>query len=167
MAISTEDTFRDSLVEVLRGIAVTGFEFNENQGNIKDYLLEYGEKTAAAKYLHANINGRNTVRAWAVDVLGNDDWFALGGITRREYRITFRGYYAKGQDGEGYKLLVKHSRKLREALRGLGPTLGGYVSLVTATGRTEIRTITTQDSDIGEILEGTTVYVAQRDNADF
>lgn len=167
MAISTEDTFRDWLVEVLQSIAVTGFEFSNELGNVKDYLLEFADKEGQAKYLSAYIDGRNTVRAWAVDVLGNDDWFAAGGITNREYRITFQGYYAKGVEGEGYKLLVKHSRKLREALRDLGPTLGGYVTYVTATGRPDIRVVGLKDNDIGEILVGTTVYVAQRTNADF
>lgn len=169
MAVSTEETVRDVIVAAFRAIAtdIDGLEFSEPEGNIKDYFLEFEDEALAAKYLMANIDGKKVVRCIAVDVRGNDDWWAAGDMTKRRYSIRVRMYYERGISGEGYRLMVKHARKLRGAIRGLTMSLGGTVSLVSSTGEIDVQQARGVDPVPGVILVGTMAYVAERTNPDF
>lgn len=169
MATSTEATVRSTIIAALRAesVAQTILKFDKPEGNIKDYLIDHETRESIAQYLGALVDGKMTVRCWAVEVLGNDDWFAQESISKREYQITLQGYYAMGVNGSGAKTLIDHSNGIRNMLRGMGPTISGTVTRVARTGRPDIRKVSGLDSDKGEILVGTIIYVCERTNPDF
>jgi len=166
MATSTEESVRQVIVDALKAITQTDLEFDSPSGNVKDYLLSYEAEELKTKYLTAQVSGKRKVRCWAVDVRGNDDWYAAGNITKRVYTINIEAYYSLGVDGEGVKAMIKHARKVRSAIKGLTSTLSGTVDIVRSTGEIEISQESGTEAE-GSILVGRMVYQAERVNPSF
>lgn len=167
MATSTEETVRQEIVDAIRGIATSDLGFSEPEGNVKDYLFEFEADEFQAAYLMAKVDGQNVVRCWAVDVRGNDDWFAAGNITKRTYSIRIRAYYDFGVEGEGFKAMIEGARKVRNAIRLLGSRLGNRVDIVRSTGEIVPDVLTGVESIPGKVLTGDMDYVAEKNNPDF
>ena len=166
MATSTEATVRAVIAGAIQGVASTlGFE--SSIGNVHEYLLEWENDERKAEYLMARLtDGSKQVRAWGVQVLGNDDWVASNNITQRRYQILIIGYYSKGVQGEGINALIDGARTIRGAIRSLGSRLTETVDLVSSTGQITPRELGRVDP-VGSVIEGTMEYVAERRNPDF
>jgi hypothetical protein len=165
MATSTEATVRTVIVNAIRAIAQSDLGFDEPNGNIREYPLEFHQNEQRTSYLMAKVNGVQTARAWAVDVIGYDEPFALGGISKRTYQIRILAYYGKGVDGVAYHAMIDHARKIREAMNGLTNNIGGTANLISsATGLVPGEQI---DSDVGRLITGTMTYAATRTNPDY
>ena len=167
MATSTEETVRDAIVAAIRGVAQSDLGFDLPYGNVKDYLYEFEADERKGAYLMTMVGGKKTIRCWAVDVLGDDDWYASNNVTKRDYQITIRGYYDLGVDGAGVKALVTGARKVREAIRSLNSTLGNRVDLIRDTSALAREIVTGIDPQGGKVLVGTMVYLAERRGPDF
>lgn len=165
MATSTEETVRNVIVTAIRAIAQSNLEFDDRNGNIRDYPLEWHQDEQRTGYLMASVGGKKIPRAWAVDVLGYDEPFALGNIPQRTYQIRVVGYYGKGVDGTAYHAMIEHARKIRGAIKDLTSNLGGTANLIkSATGLSLAERL---DSDVGRLIVGTMTYSALRTNPDF
>lgn len=167
MATSTEATVREAIVEAIQGIAQSDLGFDYPAGNVKDYLIDYAREEDVAAYLMSAVGGKKAVRCWAVEVLGDDDWFASNNVTIRNYQITIRGYYELGTEGTGSKLIIDHARKVRGAIRALSSTLGNRVDKINDTSALSREIVGGVDPSIGRILVGTMVYSAERRGPDF
>lgn len=165
MAISTEATVRGVIVGAIRATwAELGFD--EKDGNVHEYLLEWENDEQKADYLTAFVGNENIAWAIGVQVVGNDDWFATGNITNRTYSIDIVLYREMGVGGAGINAMIDGARKIRNALRLLGSRLTETVDMVTSTGAIEPRVLGATDAR-GPILEGKMRYAAQRRNPDF
>lgn len=166
MATSTEATVRSTIVTAIQGIASTlGFE--SATGNVHSYLLEWENDERKANYLMARLSdGTKKVRAWGVQVLGNDDWVATGNITVRRYQILIVGYYAQGTEGEGINAMINGSNSIRNAIRQLGSRLSDRVDVVVSTGQIQPSFLGGVDP-VGPVLQGVMEYVAEKRNPDF
>lgn len=163
---STEDDIRDLLVDGIQSIAQTKLGFDESDGNVHDYLLEYESDEDRAAYLMAPVAGRPKIRAWAVQVLGADTIFAQGGITMRDYQITIAGYYGIGKNGEGIKNMIEHARKIREKIKSYGSMLNNMLDTIRDGTPLEIDFIG-NDENGEKILQGRFGYIGQRQNPDW
>lgn len=163
MAVSTEKTVRDVIVAAIRGVA-GDLGFAEPAGNVKDYPLEMHQVEKIPGYLKAKVGNEVVQRAWAVDVRGFDEPFALGRVAKRTYAVTITGYYEKGVDGENYKALVDGARVIRGALNALSPSFGGTVTQILSAGGLDIREL---ETSAGRLLVGVMTYSALRTNPDF
>lgn len=163
MAVSTEATVNAAIVAAIRDI-YADLGFDEPQGNVRAYPLEMHDAAQAATYLRASVDGKNVARCWAVDVRGHYEPFALGRIPQCTYAIRITGYYAKGQDGEGYTALLAGARKISGALNTLGPTLSGTVTRILSATPIEP---TERDSESGKLITGFLGIQALRTNPDF
>ena len=163
---STETTVRDAIVGAIQDISDT-LEFDDLDGNVHDYLLEHERGERDASYLMANVGGKKKVRAWGVWVVGDDDWYTTGNLTKRNYVIRVVGYYDIGVDGEGAQDLVTASRKVRQAIKGLQVNLSGTVDRVIDIQPLQIQRTRGVNPGIGEILVGTMVITADKRNPDF
>lgn len=166
MATSTEATVRATIVTAIEGVYDT-LGFDQAPGNVKDYLLEYEPEERQPAYLMASVDGKKVIRAWAVDVRGNDDWYAAGNITKRTYRIRIRAYYAPGVGGEGINALIDGARAVRNAIRLLGSRLSETVDRVVSTGEIESDVVEGSDALPGRMIVGSMEYVAEKRNPDF
>jgi hypothetical protein len=166
MATSKEPTVRNVIVGAIRGVA-SSLGFDETNGNVKDYLLEWEEASLVDKYLMADVGGRRQVRVWGVEVVANDDWYAAGNITRRTYTIKIQGFESLGINGAGVNAIIDGARIVRGAIRSLGSRLSNTVDLVNSTGEIRLDRISGFNADQGELIKGTMTYVAERANPDF
>lgn len=166
MGISTEETVRNAIVSALESVANTDLEFDEPSGNIKSYLLRYEAPERNSNYLMAFSGGKKKVKAWGVEVKGNDDYYSTGNLTKRTYNITIEGYYSVGINGQGVNDIIKHARKVRAAIKGLTTNLGGTVDYVQSTGAVDVNLLEGIDAE-GRILVGQMLYVAERINPDY
>lgn len=165
MAISTERTVRDVLVAAIQGIS-KDLGFDKAPGNVKDYPLEmHRADSRKTKYLAAQVAGKQEARAWAVDVRGSDEPYAMGGIYQRTYAIRIQGYYdQKGDSADNYKMLVNHARLVRNAIKSLGINLSGTVTRIPDASAFDYGVLS---SDFGEIYVATMTMTAIRNNPDF
>lgn len=163
---STETTVRDVLVGAIRDIS-DDLGFDDLDGNIHDYLLEHERTERDASYLMANVGGKKKVRAWGVWVVGDDDWYTTGNLTKRNYVIRVVGYYDVGVDGEGAQDLVTGSRKVREAIKDLQTNLSGTVDRVIDIQPLQITRSRGVNPGIGEILVGTMTITADKRHPDY
>jgi hypothetical protein len=166
MATSTEDTIRAAVVSALQGIYTT-LGFDDENGNVKSYLLDYERAEAITNYLTASVGYKRVVRAWGVQVLGDDKFEAIGYITRRTYRIEIVGYYDIGTSGSGVNALISGARAVRGALKDMGSTLGGRIDHIIGTDLLDISKLRGVDPSIGEILTGRLVFTGEKQNPDF
>lgn len=164
MATSTERTVRDTLIAAIRGIS-SDLGFDAPQGNVKDYPLEMHHDARASVYLQAMVSGKNVARCWAVDVRGHDEPFALGNISKRTYVVRVIGYYAKGQNGDGYKDLVDHATKVRGAIRSLTNNWSLTVSRILSATPLDVNEL--DGTDFKALWQGIMTYTAERTNPDF
>lgn len=164
MATSTESTVRAVLVAAVQGIA-SDLGFNEPTGNVKDYPLEAHHPERYAAYLKALVGGKRRARAWAFDVRGHDEPFALRNISKRTYIIRCIGYYEQGEDGEGHKDLIDHATKVRGAIRTLTNNLSGTVDLISSA--TPLDIVDRRDIETMPLWVGTMTWTATRNNPDY
>lgn len=167
MATSTEATVRSAIVTALQAIALTDLGFDNPGGNIRPYLLDYEASEKKASYLSAQVAGKNTVYAIAVDVTGSDEWYAMGNITKRTYKIIVRIYRAVGVNGDGSTAVIEAARKIRGAIRGMTSTLSSTVDIASGTGELERDFVDGVDGAHGEMVVGTLTYEAQKVNPTF
>lgn len=163
---STENTVRDAIVGAIQDIS-DSLGFDDLDGNVHDYLLEHERAERDAAYLMANVGGKKKVRAWGVWVVGDDDWYTTGNLTKRNYTIRVVGYYEVGADGEGAQDLVTASRLVRQAIKGLTVNLSGTVDRVIDIQPLAIERRSGVNPSIGAILVGTMVITADKRNPDF
>lgn len=167
MATSTEDNVRDTLVNAIKAIAVTKLDFDETSGNVKDYLYDYELEELKSKFLMARSKGKQKIRVWAVQVLAKDNWFTSQNKMSRDYRITIQAHYEIEKDGQGFKDLVAHARKVREAIKNLYSTLSSTVTGVSEIGELNISTISNTDTGEPNIYVGTFEILAFSREPDF
>lgn len=165
--ISTEETVTAALVERFKDIAERDLGFDTVSINIKDYLLDHEQRERFTKYLRASSGGKQILRAVAVHSTGTDNFYALGNVNERIYQITIQQYQDVGINGEGVKTLLRHHRKLLQAIRAAGITLDGTVTKVNRIGELDIARIPTESADIGEMLVGTFTIEAFKSNPDY
>lgn len=163
MAISTERTVRTTIVTAIRAIAQTSLGFDAPGGNVWEGPLERELLERRVAYLTASVGQKRAVRAWAVDVLGYDEFFGMKSLMKRTYQIAITGYY--GNDGDRGMTLVDHATKVRGAMRDLTVNIGGTVSLVS--GSTGLSIAENNSTDAGPMFVGTLRYTAIRENPDF
>lgn len=163
---STEEAVRAVLVDAMRAIAQTKLGFDDTEGNIKDYLLDYESDEDRADYLASAVGGKLKLRAWGVQVLGADTIFAQGAITRRDYAIRIVGYYGMGKNGEGINDLITHARKIREKIKSFGVSLSDTLDTITDGTPLEIETIGSAE-DGEKILRGQFSYLGTKQNPDW
>lgn len=163
MAISTEQTVREKLVETIRGIART-IGFDEPDGNVQEYPAEYhaGELSS---YVMAKVGGFQKARCWAVDVRASEQPHAMNNVWKRSYSIRVIAYYERGRNGEGYLALIDDARKVRGAIRSLTSNLDGTVDLVTEAEELDVQI--TEGPAADQLLVGEMRYAAERVNPDF
>jgi hypothetical protein len=136
VATSTEATVRSTIVAALQAIAVTGLGFDESNGNIRAYPIEFEQEENRDSYLSATVSGAKVVRCWSVDVRGREEHGITGdaGILSRFYDVTVKGYYAVGVDGAGYQTIIDHGRKVLslglEPAGTTGNVIGGELRYV-------------------------------------
>lgn len=167
MATSTEATVRDVIVTALRAIAVTSLGFQDTNGNIRDYPIEFEKEELRTSYLSSTVAGRKVVRCWSVDVRAREEFSATSdnGIMTRFYGVTVKGYYDIGVGGEGYRDIIDHGRKVREAIRDLGIGLSGTVSRWVVNDEMSIGLEPAGAS--GNVIVGVLQYVFERANPDW
>lgn len=171
---STEETVRDEIVVGLRQIAQSGLEFDHTDGNIHDELFEWTPGNVnGSNYLMAEVQSTKRVQAWGVDVVASDDFFAhgqVGALVIRLYRITIRGYYdlRRAPDGmTGRNFLIKHMRKVRGMIIGLGSNLNGRVDRISSVEEPVYERFSGTDNDDGEIVVGSLIMLAEKQVPDF
>lgn len=155
------------IVAAIKAIAVSDLGFEQQQGNVRDYLLDYEAKSKAASYLAAMVDGAQVVRCWAVQVLSNEEWHGANNLMKRTYQITIRGYYAVGADGEGVNAIIDGALKIQGAIRSLNSNLSLTVDTVRSTDDLGLSVQGGSDSEDGEILVGTMRYTAEKTGADY
>lgn len=165
MATSTEAALRAVLVAAIQGVAQSDLEFDDANGNVRDYPLEMHHEEDIAGYLKAKVRSTQIVRCWAVDVRAHDQPYAMSQIHQRTYAIRIFGYYAKGVNGEGYKSMVDHARVIRGQIRLLTTSLSGTVNRIVSATPLDI----TERSglSVGKMLQGVMTYTAERSNPDY
>ncbi|WZO97310.1 hypothetical protein EP7_004335 [Isosphaeraceae bacterium EP7] len=163
MAISTERTVRDVIVAAIKEIAAD-LGFSDPEGNVWDYPLIGHQKEQTSTYLMARVGNGRIARAWAVDVGGYDELFAMRQKPKRNYSISIIGYYAKGNGGVAYNTMKDHARLIRGAINRISPSLSGTVTELTSASPISI---SERDSEAGPLLEGVMTYGAVRTNPDF
>lgn len=163
---STEDTLRDFLVDAIQAIAQTKLGFDDTEGNVKDYLLDYESDEDRADYLTARVDGRAKLRAWAVQVLGADTIFAQGAVTRRDYSIRVVGYYGMGKNGEGINAMIAGARKIREKIKSYGVQVSNLLDTITDGTPLEIEIIGSVE-DGEKIVRGQFTYLGVKQNPDW
>lgn len=163
---STEDAVRDFLVDALEAIAQSKLGFDETNGNIKDYPIEFENDEDRPAYLMAPVGGKKKARCWSVDVRGDDTIFAQGGVTLRNYLIVLSGYYGLDKDGESYKALISHARKIREKIKSYGVQLNNLVDTIRDGTPLSIDYLGS-DEDGNRIIKGSFTYTAQKQNPAF
>src|SRR5580700_1099529 len=99
MATSTEETVRDVFVQTIQSIAQSHLDFDEESGNVRDYPLKWHHEEDPDGYLIAKSGGVRKVRCIAVDVLAQDNLYALGQTPERLYAVQILFYYEKGANG--------------------------------------------------------------------
>lgn len=166
MAVSTEKTVRDVIVGAIRGVA-SALGFEEPDGNVQDYLLEWEEKSLTGPYLMTWVNGARKVRVWGVDVVASDPWFASGNIVKRDYTITIQGFEEVGVRGAGVNQMVDSARIIRGGILALGSRLSNTVDLVKSVGDLRRNRVSGFDEAMGDLIKGTMIYVAEKANPDF
>lgn len=167
MSTSTEATVRAEIVTAIRSVAKTELGFDNFDGNIKDYLLEFEREERAASYLVAQCGGKLEIRCWAVQVTSSEEVGAMGNISRRNYTVTVKGYYSLGSGGSGYKLLIDHIRAVRAAIKDLGTNLSGLCDRMLGVDDGGISVIRGIDAEGGAMLEATMVYRFDKLNPDY
>lgn len=165
MAVSTERTVRDVLVAAIQGISAS-LGFDKSPGNVKDYPLEmHRADSRKTKYLAAQVAGKQEARAWAVDVRGSDEPYAMGNVKQRTYAIRVIGYYdQRGDSGDNYTTLIDHARLVRQAIHALGIDISGTVTRIPDASAFDYAVVS---SDFGEIYVATMTMTAVRNNPDF
>ncbi len=166
MATSTETTVRQVIVDALRGVS-SDLGFDETQGNIKDYLLEYEEPTLWANYLRASVGGKQVVRCVAAEVMASENWYGMGNKLKRTYQIAVVLYFAKGVRGEGINALIEAARVARGAIHQLNQTLSNTVDFASGATVLDVSEQGEIDSIPGSILVGRMEYVAEKVAPDF
>lgn len=164
---STEATVTSAIVAAIQAIAVSALGFDDANGNVRGYLLEHMADEKQTTYLMANVSSAKKARAWGVFVTANDEPFAMGGITERTYHIRVVGYYEIGQNGEGAVLLANHSRKVRNAIKGIGISLSGTVDRILSMSDFSLDKISQVDPSKGELITGSFDVFAAKRNPDF
>lgn len=164
---STDESVRDVLVNAIKAIAVTKLDFDANSGNVKDYLLDYELEEHKSAYLMARSKNKQKIRAWGVNVRSKDEWFAANDIMRRTYFITLKAYYGIEAEGQAFKDLIEHLRKVREAIKNLHSTLSGTVDLIAQVDFGNISLVTNTDAGLPAMYEATLEYVAEKRNPDW
>lgn len=163
MAVSTEATVRDVIVAAIQGVAAD-IGFADPVGNVKDYLLEFHQDEQVAAYLRARVGNQFIPYAWAVQVLGYDEPFAMRGVAKRTYEITIEGYRIKGVDGAPWNDLINAARVIRGEINDISPSLSGTATLIrSAVGLNP----SFRDTQAGTLVVGTMRYTAERTNPDF
>lgn len=165
MATSTEATVRAVIVEAIRGQAAN-LGFDDPQGNVHEHLLEWEHLDRLSDYLVAPVDGERVGRAVGVQVVGNDDWWSSGNITKRTYEITIDLYFERGLEGEGVNALIEAARHIRNGIRLLGQRLSETVDFVASTGAVRLRPLKGLDAS-GDYIFGSMTYVAERKNPSF
>jgi len=167
MALSTEETVRQALVEAIEAIAVSGLGFDQAGGNVKEYPLDLEAKEDVPDYLTALVGGEPVVRCWSVFVTASEDWLAEDGVGIRRYTVKFEAYYEVETAGAGANLIVEHARKVRGAIRSLGSMLGGRVDTMAPISEVQISRLSGVEPSDGQILVATFGFTAERRNPDF
>lgn len=116
--ISTERTVRDVIVNAIKAIAQTKLGFVLPDGNVKDFLLDYGTVGKETEYLFSKVESGKRVRAIGVQVLSSESPGKDQGIDVRSYNITIRMYY-EIDNGVGINTMIDHARAIREAINAL------------------------------------------------
>lgn len=151
--MSTEQSLRTVITDAIKAIAVTSLGFDNTNGNVKDYLIQFQRKELYSKYLIAPCDGGiKQVRCWAVQVFGHDPFFAVARETERLYSITIAAYYGMDKDGAGIELLTTHARKVREVIKNLGPSMSNLTDLVTDVAAPTVEVQTDLDESLEPIL---------------
>lgn len=132
MSISTEKTVREEIVTAIKTVAneKLGYALHSTP-NIHEYLLEFEQPEYELNYLVADTVEGKKVRAWGVQVVGDDDYYNTGGITIRNYTVIVQGYYDLGIDGAGVNTLIEHTRAVRRAILDIGSNLNHTVDRTT------------------------------------
>ncbi len=129
--MSTEVTVTSAFVEELEGIAVSALGFDDSEGNIKSYAVEYERPTKRSEYLMADVGGSRVIRCWAVDVdILEERFVATNTLMGRKYQIRIIGYYDLGNNGSGVAELREHKRKVLSEIKDLGPSVSYSGSVV-------------------------------------
>ena len=157
---STETTVRNVIVAAIQAIAVTDLGFDNANGNVKDYLIDWERPEKYAQYLYSSVATQKVVRCWAVQVAGHDEWYATGNQTARTYTIDVVAYYQWQSGGTDINTLTDHARKVRNAIRGLQSNLGGTVDRVLSNTPFTTELKDGLDDKLGLLIEGRTTYVA-------
>lgn len=155
------------IVNAIKAIAVSDLGFSDANGNVKDYLIDFHQPEEQTEYLIASVGGQKRSRAWAVDVRGDDEWYAINNVVKRAYLIQVVGYYEQGQNGEGVNALIDGARKIRGAIRGLSSNLSETVNLIESSTPLSIDRLRSLDGEWSEVLRGVMTYTALRVNPDF
>lgn len=173
MATSTEETVSQVIIDALKAVATTDLEFDEPEGNIKDYLLEYEQAELIPDYLMSSVGNETDMQAIGVETRARDTWH--GGnqptsatpLMKRTYTTRIFFYVSAGVRGEGYKKMIRICRKTRGAIRLLSSNLSNTVDYVTSTGEISVDKLSGVDPIPGELLVGQITYVSERANPDF
>lgn len=165
MPVSTEATLRALFVATIEG-AWADLDFEVEDGNVHDYLLDWEIADRQPEYLMARVAGENIIQAIGVQVLGDDPWVAVRNITERTYQIEVVEYREYGVSGVGVNKVIDHGTVIRGAIRALGSNLSNYVDQVISVSQVDLRPLGESKSR-GPLIQGTTRYVATKRNPDF
>lgn len=171
--MATEEAIREAIVEAVRGIS-GDLGFDELGGNIRVCFYEYEAEEDRSDSLMASVDSEPRVRRWGVQVTGSDRWSELAFDTiTRTYRVQFEALYEVGTALEadagltGFNLLVKHARKVRGAVAGLGSMLGYRVDTMGPMSELSVAIIRGVEPSDGQILRGLFGFTAEKAGPDF
>lgn len=167
MVVSTERTVRDVLVAAIQAKAVSDLGFDAEEGNVKDYILEYAHPERAAEYLNAKVDGKQIVWAIAVQVTGADSPYGMKNLWKREYSIEIVFYRDIGRDGSGVNQVIDAANTVRGIMRDLTNGLSGTVNTLSSGSELDSRIVDGPDSRPGKMIEARLRYKAERVQPDF
>ena len=160
---NTEADVRAAVVAGIKGIYAT-LGFKTSPGNVHEYLLDKERKGKLGDYLATALDGVTPlrIRAWGVEVLAHEEYFAVREIPTRHYSITVQGYY--GAHGTNpVNTLIDHARHVRKAIYDLTSRISSTVDRTVAVTDVEIERLD-NDEIPDEVYVGTFVYTAEKYN---
>lgn len=129
---SSWDTLEEKLYDTLVAIKTVvppAEEAEADLGNVHRYKPEHAHGDDLSAYFYSEIGGEPVFRAWYVWVTGQLD-FETHQTTTVRMTAEIRGFYEKGSDGAGARLLKEHMSVVHQALRALDRNLGGACTLI-------------------------------------